>query len=98
MAGPELGADFVILYGPALDGTQFWSIAGEPELWTRDRLLDSGYPDPGGSLYFCLPLGQRVVVPQGALSPKTILAILRRSAPRVPRGGPVVATWLELVK
>lgn len=98
MTGPELGVNFVILYGPALDLTQFWSVAGEPELWTRERLLGSGYPGPGGSLYFCLPLGHRVTVPEGALSPKTIQAILRRNAPRVPRGGPVVATWLELVK
>ena len=98
MTGPELGADFVLLYGPALAATQFWSVAGEPELWTRERLLGSGYPGPGGNLYVCLPLGHHVTVPDGALSPKTIQAILRRNAPRVPRGGPVVATWLELVK
>ena len=98
MTGPELGADFVILYGPVLNSTQFWSVVGEPELWTRQRLLGSGYPGPGGTLYFCLPLGHRVTVPEGALSPKTIEAILRRNAPRVPRGGPVVATWLDLVQ
>lgn len=98
MTGPELGADFVILYGPALAAAQFMTVAGEPELWTRDRLLSSGYPNPGGNLYFCLPLGARVTPPEGALAPKTIQAILRRNAPRVPRGGPVVATWLELVK
>ena len=98
MTGRELGAEFVILYGPALDLIQFWSVGGEPELWTRERLISSGYPGPGGSLYFCLPLGHRVTIPEDALSLKTVQAILRRNAPRVPRGGPVVATWLELVK
>jgi hypothetical protein len=98
MTGPELGADFVILYGPDLATAEIWTVAGQPEVWTRERLLGSGYPSPGGNLYFCLPIGDRVIVPEGALSPKTIQAIVRRNAPTVPRGGPVVATWLELVK
>jgi predicted component of viral defense system (DUF524 family) len=98
MTGPELGADFVILYGADLARTQIWEVAGQPELWTRERLLGSGYPSPGGSLYFCVPLGNRVVVPEGTLSPKTIQAILQRKGTGRDRGAPVVATWLELVK
>jgi predicted component of viral defense system (DUF524 family) len=97
MTGPELGADFVVLYGPELAATQIWEVAGQPELWTRERLLGSGYPSAGGNLYFCLPLGGRVAIPEGALTPEAIQAIMRRKAPAVPRGTPVVATWLELV-
>lgn len=96
VTGPELGADFIVLYGPDLATTPIWKVAGQPELWTRARLLDTGYPSPGGSLYFCLPLGDLVAVPKGALTPKMIQAILRKAA--VPGGTPVVATWLDLVR
>jgi hypothetical protein len=98
MTGPELGADFIVLYGPDLATTAIWKVAGQPELWTRERLLGSGYPSPGGDLYFCLPLADRIPIPEGALTPKAIQAILRRKASAVPRGTPVVATWLDLVK
>jgi predicted component of viral defense system (DUF524 family) len=98
MTGPELGADFVILYGPALAALQFWSVAGEPEVWTRERLLGSGYVSPGGNLYFCLPLGTRIAIPEGAFSPKTLQSFLRRNVPEAPRGTPIVATWLDLAK
>ena len=98
MTGPELGADFVILYGPALATAQIWKVAGQPELWTRERLLGRGYPSPGGNLYFCLPLSERVAIPEGTLTPKAIEAIVGRKAHTAPRGTPLVATWLELVK
>ena len=98
LTGPELHADFVILYGSDLTAPQIWNVAGQPELWTRERLLGSGYPSPGGNLYLCLPLGDRVRVPHAALSLKAIEAVVLRSAPKAPRGGPLVATWLDIVR
>lgn len=98
LTSSELSADFVLLYNTRLLATQMWRVAGQPELWTRERLLASGYPSPGGNLYFCLPLGDREKAPQGAMSPETIQAILQRKTPAVPRGGPVVVTLLELVR
>jgi uncharacterized protein len=98
LTGSELNVQFVILYGSNLAVAQIWEVAGQPELWTRERLVSNGYPSPGGNLYFCLPLGDRVTVPESALSAKTIEAILLRNAPAAPRGSPVVATWLDLVK
>src|SRR5690606_20978984 len=52
----QLAAELVVLYGPDLEHTSLWRVTGYPQLLTRERMLQLGYPRPGSTLYFCLPV------------------------------------------
>lgn len=52
----ELAAELVVLYGPDLERAALWRVTGYPQLLTRERMLNLGYPHPGSTLYFCLPV------------------------------------------
>jgi len=56
LAGPELACRFVVIYGDGVE-PQIWSVEGSPEIWTRQRMRDSGYPRPTREVYLCYPLG-----------------------------------------
>ncbi len=56
LVGPELACRFVVLYGDGVE-PQVWSVEGSPEIWTGQRMADSGYPRPSREAYFCYSLG-----------------------------------------
>lgn len=94
----ELAFDLVLLYGPEMQAVEVWPSVGEPELMSRQAMLQLGYPSPRRELYFCARLGDQV--PPGwmqALSRDQIEAARHRAKPGVVNGGPVAVTWLELV-
>jgi hypothetical protein len=97
LASRELAADLVLLYGRGVDKPQLWSLEGEPEVWTKEQMLAAGYPKPGGELYFCLQLGERV---DGGVLPTTSQLEEARQVTKpgsVP-GEPFTATWLRLAE
>jgi predicted component of viral defense system (DUF524 family) len=95
LASRELAADLLILYGPEVDEPQLWSLEGEPEVWSQDRMRASRYPEPRSAQYFCLQLGQRIE--GGVLPTASQLEALRASAkPGSRHGTPFVLSWLEL--
>lgn len=98
LGSAQLAAEFIMLYGPALTKAQLWHVTGDPRLLTRERLLELGYPGPGGQLYYCLPTAP---VPAGVNPLQWNYAIVRRVieelAPGAEYGEPVAATWDALV-
>jgi hypothetical protein len=95
--GRELSVEIVVLYGPPLTISEIWLVDGNPEVWRREDLLATGYPDPHGSNYFCLALAP---VPQEDWNmPSTQVSNLRsRLSPSQPTGHPVATAWLELIR
>ena len=95
----ELGVELVVLYGKRLDQVEIWRVSGDPELHTRQEMEEMGYPSPGGSAYYCLPLReialgaweQRITLDQ-------LLRLRNRVAPGKPSGWPVATTWLRLAE
>ena len=96
--GRELAADVVALYGQPLPTPEFWLVRGAPEIWQRQSLVESGYPRPGGDLYFCLPLGDRLEFPAPFVTTARLDEVRTRIVPNAAVGHPVVTTWLELVR
>lgn len=99
LKGSELSAELVVLYGRGLDGVEIWRVGGDTELHTQKEMAEMGYPQPGGTAYYCLPLQE---VALGAwerrISLDTVLRVLSRIAPGKPLGSPVPTTWLDLVE
>ena len=60
MDGPELSCELVVLWGDAV-GIKVRRVISGPEVWSRARMLDTGYPDPGEA-YFGIPLGEEVEI------------------------------------
>ena len=97
LASLELGADLAILYGPEVGEPQLWSLEGEPELWTQQRMIAAGYPQPKSAQYFCLPLGKRIM---GGVLPSAsqLEEALRKTKPDARRGTPFAASWLQVAE
>lgn len=98
LTGPEIGSEIVVLYGPPLELPEVWIVGGEPEVWPRDRMLATGYLDPGGDLYLCLPL-DRVVENSGRklMTTRRVQLEKNRVSPHSPLGAPAVSNWLRLL-
>lgn len=60
VGSPVLSADLVMLYGPSLAAPELWQIEGAPRVFTRARMGELGYKQPGGELYFCFDLSREV--------------------------------------
>lgn len=95
----QLGAEIVLLYGPTLPHAMVYRVNGDPRILNVERMLALNYPNPGGTLYFCLP-----VVPVEAVPPwfeeltyARMLDAVQAAAPGNPHGAPVVTTWEKLV-
>jgi uncharacterized protein len=58
--GPELACELVVLWGDAV-GVKIRRVIGGPEVWSRARMLETGYPSPGEA-YFGIPLGEEVEI------------------------------------
>lgn len=89
-----LAAPFVILYGKDV-GVRLYRVAGDVETWPRDHMASTGYPDPGGALYHCLPL-ERVQSSIEQHLTYTALDQLRAQA-HAPFGAPVCLSWDALL-
>ena len=94
----ELGTRYVVLYGRGCPRPEVWEIEGEARLLDREDMLRSGYPGPGGELYFCLPLGTRRAYPPLEEVGSDALAELHRGRGGHPPGAPMVLSWRELVE
>jgi predicted component of viral defense system (DUF524 family) len=95
----ELAAELVCLYGPEMDEIQLWHVVGEPAIATQARMIEMGYPNPTGELYYCLPLKDLPMLDwQVELTKKKVKAVRARVAPETLPGAPVTVTWLELVR
>lgn len=93
----ELAADLVLLYGPSLEKPELFHAVGEPQLMPRHRMLELGYPDPGGNLYYCL--GIESLPDAGPFVDRLqarIQKVRERVAPAARLGKPVTTSWLEL--
>lgn len=96
----QLAAEIVVLYGPDLERPSLWRVSGDPRLMTDRRMMAMGYPNPRGSLYYCLPVepivdGAEVV---GSLTFASALDLVGELAPDSPYGAPIATTWSRLVQ
>jgi predicted component of viral defense system (DUF524 family) len=95
LGGAELAADVLMLYGPAIE-TSLLQIVDKPRLLRRDDLIASGYPDPGGSLYFCLAVDNSTLEPIQMPGYSDILTILQ-DRKGYTHGEPQVFSWQEFL-
>jgi hypothetical protein len=91
----ELGAPLILLYEPTAVGLQVVSLM-RPGSWRaihRDDLVASGYPQPGGNLYFVTTLDPIAEAPPwlGRISLTALLPPSRQ------RGAPCAVTWWDLL-
>lgn len=99
LGSDELGADLLLTYGRQLDRGTVWKIADEPVLMTREQLLESGYPTPGGELYYCLRVNAIETGPwQDQRFEKRLTDLVERSSAERALGAPFTATWLDLMR
>lgn len=96
----QLAAEIVVLYGPTLERASLWRVSGDPVLMTAQRMLERRYPDPRGSLYYCLPVEP---VDDGAaripdLTYTTAVRLVQELSPGSDYGAPVATTWARLVE
>jgi len=90
MDGPELSCELVVLWGDTI-GVKVRRVIGGPEVWSRARMLESGYPDPNEA-YFGVPLGEEVEIGEFDLLRVKQLALGRARV----EYGPVVVSLLDL--
>ena len=95
----QLAAEVVVLYGPELERASLWRVTGYPQLLTRERMRELGYPHPVSMFYLCLPVNP---LPESAevVSPLTFRLATRLTkeiAPNAAEGAPVATTWDRLV-
>jgi len=90
--GPELSCELVLLWGPTF-GPRIRRIIGGPEVFTRKRMLDTGYPDPQEA-YFGLPLGEEIHVAELDSSKVQQLALSRARL----EFGPAVVSLLDILQ
>jgi hypothetical protein len=90
-----LRADSVFLYGPAL-GTrvEVCRVSGEPRVMTVEDLIATGYPEPGGKVYFCLAV-ERESALEG-VDVRLVRSIIERHHSHV-EGAPLVTTYLQIM-
>jgi len=98
MSSRALSADYAVLYSPAFELAEIWSISGEPEIWRLEQMLERGYPAPRGATYLCMPLGcecSDAVHPTFSLA--HILEVRRLISPTSVWGAPVCVSWADLL-
>jgi predicted component of viral defense system (DUF524 family) len=99
LTGPEIGSQAVLLYGPTVKQPTMYLVDGQPEIWTSRQMIGTGYPEPGGDLYLCLPLAEASLrVPQKLLTLDGIARVRFHEAPKAVSGAPVVTSWLQLAR
>ncbi len=97
LRGPEFGAELLVLYGNVAEFPWLFRIVDEPLLLTGDELVASGYPRPGGHLYFCLQL-KPISPPPAWLQREHRQSVASALRGTRPVGHPIVTDWLTLAK
>jgi hypothetical protein len=95
LGSQALAAELVVLYGRDIE-PDVWIVSGAPRILDRSALAALGYPNPGGDLYFCLPLGDRASV----ADPTELKRRVQRTVDRTHghrRGEPVALSWSRLM-
>ncbi|MDP2342289.1 MAG: DUF2357 domain-containing protein [Deltaproteobacteria bacterium] len=93
LASSELGAAFLLTHFDG-EARRLFRVVGSPMLMTRTNLLDLAYPEPGGQMYFVLPL--EPIAPPEWMSRVDIVALQRTAARTV--GSPFAVSWLDLAQ
>ncbi|MEZ4424966.1 MAG: nuclease domain-containing protein [Gemmatimonadota bacterium] len=97
LTGPELGVELVVLYGSPLAESRLLTVSGPAAVMTQDQLRATGYPNPQGKLYFCLPVAR----PQALVAPLPgagIRQVVRRVGEAKAVGAPLVVSWKDLLE
>lgn len=97
LTSTELSAELLILYGQSINGATLFRIKGLPRLFSSGQLQALSYPDPGGSLYYCVELedeAQRLEYP--LLKYFASSDVQRIGSRDASFGAPSVMTWQEL--
>jgi hypothetical protein len=92
----ELGAELLVLDGPALEAPRLFRLGEPPEVADRAELLRRGYPEPRGERYLLLPLGEALSA-SGLERARVAEARARLGVDR-PTGAPLALSWLDLVR
>ena len=93
----QLGAEFVVLYGPPLLTAQVWRVVDGPQVMTRKRMEKLGYPGPHGEVYICLPIEPVMGEWATRLTTENMERLRAKEAPDASYGAPVMTTWLGVV-
>lgn len=93
----QLSAEFVVLYGPPLLTAQVWRVVDGPQVMTRERMQQLGYPSPRGEIYICLPIELIMGEWEGRLTTDSIERCKAKEDPDAAYGAPVMTTWLGVV-
>jgi hypothetical protein len=91
----ELSADVVLLYGPPLAArVDVWRVREEPRIMTAESLMATGYDQPRGSVYFCLPISSEAPLP--GVHTGVVRELLARRQGHV-EGAPFATTFLKVM-
>jgi predicted component of viral defense system (DUF524 family) len=93
LEGPELSASFVLLYGPSIPDPILVKVDGTPRILDRQDMLNNGYEQPGGRLYFCLPIAELETEWSSSLTSDEVRRLVSNDQPQRGWGSPVVLTW-----
>jgi hypothetical protein len=91
--GEEVSARILVLHGPAVRQPLIYSVQAGPEMWTKDEMVASGYPQPRGSTYLCVVLGPPFGAGVDPVPTQQRVSELAR-----PDGSPTLVSWLDLAK
>ena len=94
LTGPEIGAEIVILYGPSMSVPVVHTVEGGPQVLLASTLQAEDYPDPGGSVYLALRLGEQRTLP--TLGNLVVDELLQEHG-SATLGAPCVVSWLEVM-
>jgi PD-(D/E)XK nuclease superfamily len=90
----ELQAEWLLLYRD--NGSRsLWTRDGSWFVQTREQLIDSGYPNPGGRVYLCAPVLEYVDAPSWLYDIRVDDLAPARGR---PRGAPFAMSWGELLE
>jgi len=91
--GGEASARILVLYGGAVAHPLMYSVQEGPEMWTKQEMIASGYPQPRGSAYLCAVLGEPFAAAAGQVPTQQRVSQLAK-----PDASPTLVSWLELAK
>ena len=97
LSGPELAADYILLYGPSLSSAVLHKVVEMPRVLRRDQLANTGYPGPRGLAYFCLCIAQPAAEWRRHPGYEEIRAVIRRLSPSLGFAEPLVVSWEQLL-
>ena len=95
LTGPEVGSEIVVLYGPSLSTPIVHTVEGGPQVLLAQTLRAEDYPDPGGSVYLALGLGERQTL--GFLDNLVVEKLLQKHGSGT-EGAPCAISWLDVIR